>query len=61
MLVFLAAAQRRGATRVFLNTGSGNVAARSLYDAVGGQIADQGDITNYWWNVEQSPQGVPRP
>jgi len=23
-------------------------------------IADQGDATNYWWNLERSPQGVTR-
>jgi len=60
MLAFLGAAQQRGATKVFLTTGSGNVAARSLYDTIGGQIADQGDTTNYWWNLERSPQGVTR-
>ncbi len=60
MLAFLGAAQQRGATKVFLTTGSGNVAARSLYEAIGGQIADQGDTTNYWWNLERSPQGVTR-
>jgi len=60
MLAFLGAAQRRGATKVFLTTGSGNVAARSLYDTIGGQIADQGDTTNYWWNLERSRQGVTR-
>jgi ribosomal protein S18 acetylase RimI-like enzyme len=61
MLAFLGAAQQRGATKVFLTTGSGNVAARSLYDAIGGQIAEQGDTTNYWWNMERSLQGVTRP
>jgi ribosomal protein S18 acetylase RimI-like enzyme len=60
MLAFLGAAQQRGATKVFLTTGSGNVAARSLYDAISGQIADQGDTTNYWWNLERNPQGVTR-
>lgn len=60
MLAFLGAAQQRGATKVFLTTGSGNVAARSLYDTIGGRIADQGDTTNYWWNSERSPQGVTR-
>lgn len=60
MLAFHGAAQQRGAMKVFLTTGSGNVAARSLYDAIGGQIADQGDTTNYWWKLERSPQGVTR-
>ena len=44
-----------------LDTGSGNVAARTFYDAIGGQIAEQGDTTNYWWNLDRSPQGVTRP
>lgn len=48
MLAFLGAAQQRGPTKVFLTTGSGNVAALSLYDTIGGQVADQGDTTNYW-------------
>ena len=61
MLAFLGAAQQRGASKVFLTTGSGNVAARSLYDSIGGQIADQGDTTNYWWNFERSHQRTPRP
>ena len=58
MLAFLGAAQQRGATKVFLTTGSGNVAARSLYDTIGGRIADQGDTTNDWWNLERSPQRI---
>ena len=46
---FANAVQVRGATKVFLTTGKTNIAARSLYDALGGRLAEQGETVNYWF------------
>lgn len=45
---FIAAGTQAGATKLFLTTGAGNIAARSLYEAMGGGPASQGPTVNYW-------------
>ena len=45
----MTAGAQAGATRLFLTTGAENIAARSLYDAMGGGLASQGLTVNYWF------------
>jgi ribosomal protein S18 acetylase RimI-like enzyme len=44
---FIAAGTRAGATKLFLTTGAESIAARSLYEAMGGGLASQGLTVNY--------------
>lgn len=53
MLAMIEAAKNRGATKLFLTTGTANLEARRLYETIGGQIADQGDTTSYWWEFDR--------
>lgn len=46
---FMAAGKAVGATRMCLTTGEANVAARALYEALGGGLASQGPTVNYWF------------
>jgi len=44
-------ARRSGSTRFWLSTGGHNEAARSLYEALGGDRKPLGDV-NYWWSLD---------
>lgn len=46
---FMTAGARAGATKMSLTTGADNVAARSLYEDMGGGLASQGPTLNYWF------------
>lgn len=46
---FMAAGKAVGATKMCLTTGEANVAARALYEALGGGLASQGPTVNYWF------------
>jgi ribosomal protein S18 acetylase RimI-like enzyme len=46
---FMGAGAKAGATKMFLTTGEANVAARSLYESLGGGLATQGPTVNYWF------------
>jgi len=48
-LAFLGAAKAAGVKKLFLFTGAENLAARSLYDSLGGSLAEQGPTVNYWF------------
>ena len=45
----MTAGTRAGATKMFLTTGAENIAARSLYEAMGSGLASQGPTVNYWF------------
>jgi hypothetical protein len=49
----MTAGARAGATKMFLTTGAENIAARSLYEAMGGGPASQGPIVSYWFLLNQ--------
>jgi hypothetical protein len=38
---------------MFLTTGEDNTAARSLYEAMGGGLAEQGPTVNYWFLLDR--------
>ncbi|GGN51332.1 hypothetical protein GCM10010109_91330 [Actinoplanes campanulatus] len=46
---FMEAGVRLGAGKMFLITGESNVAARGLYESMGGAPATQGSTVNYWF------------
>ncbi|TCN35324.1 hypothetical protein EV644_116117 [Kribbella orskensis] len=46
---FMAAGTQAAATRLVLTAGAKNIAARSLYEAIGGRLASQGPTVNYWF------------
>jgi ribosomal protein S18 acetylase RimI-like enzyme len=46
---FMEAGDKAGAAKMFLTTGEANVAARSLYESLGGGLAAQGPTVNYWF------------
>ncbi|MFE4539081.1 GNAT family N-acetyltransferase [Streptomyces scopuliridis] len=46
---FMEAGTKAGATKMFLTTGEENLAARSLYESLGGGLAAQGPTVNYWF------------
>jgi ribosomal protein S18 acetylase RimI-like enzyme len=48
-LAFMGAAKAAGVKKLFLFTGAENVAARTLYDSLGGSLAEQGPTVNYWF------------
>lgn len=48
---FAAAVAERGASKMFLTTGAGNKSARSLYDSLGGGLAEQGPTVSYWFRL----------
>lgn len=48
---FAKAVADRGASKMFLTTGTSNRAARALYDSLGGGLAAQGPTVNYWFQV----------
>lgn len=48
---FMQEAETRGATKMFLTTGEGNIAARALYERLGGGPASQGPTVNYWFRL----------
>lgn len=48
---FMAAVSSLGASRMFLNTGVDNVAARRLYESLGGRCAEQGPTVGYWFQL----------
>ena len=48
---FMNAARDLGATKMFLTTGAENLAARALYDQLGGGLAAQGPTVNYWFSL----------
>ncbi|MBU2668529.1 GNAT family N-acetyltransferase [Actinoplanes bogorensis] len=48
---FMRAGAQAGATRMFLTTGEANAAARSLYESVGGGLAEQGPTVSYWFRL----------
>ncbi|TDC14337.1 GNAT family N-acetyltransferase [Kribbella albertanoniae] len=50
---FMTAGTRAGATKMFLTTGADNHPARSLYDALGGGLAEQGPTVNYWFVLDR--------
>ncbi|MFC9690125.1 GNAT family N-acetyltransferase [Kribbella sp. NPDC056951] len=50
---FITAGTQAGATKMFLTTGADNHPARSLYDAFGGGLADQGPTVNYWFLLDR--------
>lgn len=50
---FMTAGAESGATKMFLTTGADNVAARSLYKAMGGGPPSQGPTVNYWFLLNQ--------
>ena len=54
---FAASAGRRGATTMFLTTGEGNLAARALYDSLGGGLAAQGPTVQYWFPLPLGTSG----
>jgi hypothetical protein len=49
---FMEAGAKAGATKMFLTTGEANVAARSLYESLGGGLAAQGPTVNYWFLLD---------
>ncbi|MEK0098727.1 GNAT family N-acetyltransferase [Streptomyces sp. A475] len=49
---FMEAGAKAGATTMFLTTGEANVAARSLYESLGGGLATQGPTVNYWFLLD---------
>ena len=50
---FMTAGAEDGASKMFPTTGADNVAARSLYDAMGGGLASQGPTVNYWFLLDR--------
>ena len=52
LTAFMDAARRRGASRLFLTTGSDNLPARRLYERLGGELATQGPTVNYWFALD---------
>jgi ribosomal protein S18 acetylase RimI-like enzyme len=50
---FMTAGAKDGASKMFLTTGADNVAARSLYKAMGGGLASQGPTVNYWFLLDR--------
>ena len=49
---FMEAGVKAGATKMSLTTGAENVAARSLYESLGGGLAAQGPAVNYWFLLD---------
>ncbi|MFF1351320.1 GNAT family N-acetyltransferase [Streptomyces sp. NPDC058322] len=49
---FMEAGVKAGATKMSLTTGAENVAARSLYESLGGGLAAQGPTVNYWFLLD---------
>ncbi|MFB6877842.1 GNAT family N-acetyltransferase [Streptomyces sp. NPDC056323] len=49
---FMEAGAKAGATKMFLTTGEANMAARSLYESLGGGLAAQGPTVNYWFLLD---------
>ncbi len=52
LCAFMTEGSKVGATKMFLFTAADNVAARSLYESLGGGLASQGDTVNYWFRLE---------
>ncbi|MFD7924199.1 GNAT family N-acetyltransferase [Streptomyces sp. NPDC059740] len=46
---FMAAGRQAGASKMFVFTDEANVAARSLYESMGGGPPAQGPSVNYWF------------
>ena len=46
---FMEAGRSAGASKMFLMTGEGNMPARRLSEGLGGRVAAQGPIVNYWF------------
>lgn len=51
---FMAEAHTRGATKMFLTTAQANVAARALYERLGGATASRGPTVNYWFHLTRT-------
>lgn len=51
MEAFMATVSSRGASKMFLNTGVDNLAARRLYESLGGRLAEQGPTVSYWFHL----------
>lgn len=51
MEAFVAMASARGASKMFLNTAAANLAARRLYESLGGRPAAQGPTISYWFHL----------
>jgi ribosomal protein S18 acetylase RimI-like enzyme len=49
---FMAAGRKAGASKMFLFTAETNTAARSLYESMGGGLADHGGTLNYWFVLD---------
>ncbi|WP_405606730.1 GNAT family N-acetyltransferase [Streptomyces sp. NBC_00076] len=49
---FMEVGVKAGATKMSLTTGAENVAARSLYESLGGGLAAQGPTVNYWFLLD---------
>jgi GNAT superfamily N-acetyltransferase/gluconate kinase len=49
---FMSAGVQAGANKMFLTTGEANVAARALYESVGGGLAAQGPTVSYWFLLQ---------
>ena len=47
----MALGRRRGSTRFWLSTGGHNATAQALYEALGGERKELGDV-NYWWDLD---------
>jgi ribosomal protein S18 acetylase RimI-like enzyme len=45
-------ARRRGSTRFWLSTGGHNRIAQALYESLGGDRKELGDV-NYWWQLDE--------
>jgi len=46
----MAGAQRRGSAQFWLSTGGHNTVAQALYERLGGDRKELGDV-NYWWDL----------
>lgn len=49
---FMKAGTKAGDTKMFLTAGEANVAARSVYESLGGGLAAQGPTVNYWFLLD---------
>lgn len=47
----MALARRRWSTRFWLSTGGHNTIAQALYESLGGDRKELGDV-NYWWDLD---------
>lgn len=57
MEAFMATAASLGASKMFLNTAADNVAARNLYERLGGRLAEQGSVVSYWFDLVSGEGG----